>query len=178
MTRILGLLVVGVDWVRRLAEAAATLAFAGMVGLFAFTIYQRYWVGVPSRWSDELCVILFLWIIFGAAALVLPYRDHIAVGLVHDSMPPGVQRVMQLVGAGIAGTILLLALPVTLDYIGFLWRERTPALRWRLSEVYQVFGLFQALIGLRLILIASSALLGRPVDGPFTPPDQGGTVPR
>jgi len=165
--RILPLLAVGIDWGRRLSEAAATLTFAAMVGLFGYTIWMRYMVGVPSRWSDELCVILFLWIVFGAAALVVPYRDHIAVGLVHDTMPRGVQRGMQVLGAGLAGAILLAALPVTLDYIGFLWRERSPALRWRLSEVYQVFGLFQGLIGLRLLLIAFTALIGRPLDGPL-----------
>ncbi len=167
--RILPLLAAGIDFGRRLSEAVASLAFAGMVGLFGYTIWQRYIVGLPSRWSDELCVILFLWIVFGAAALVVPYRDHIAVGLVHDLMPHGVQRAMQVLGAGIAGAILLVALPVTMDYIGFLWRERTPALRWRLSEVYQVFGLFQGMIGLRLILIAFGALIGRPIDGPMSP---------
>src|SRR5690606_836951 len=125
MPRILPLLAVGIDWGRRLSEAVASLAFAGMVGLFGYTIWQRYIVGLPSRWSDELCVIVFLWIIFGAAALVVPYRDHISVGIVHDSMPRGVQRAMQVAGAGIAGAILLAALPVTLDYIGFLWRERS-----------------------------------------------------
>jgi len=169
VARILPLLAVGIDWGRRLSEAVASLAFAGMVGLFGYTIWQRYVVGLPSRWSDELCVIVFLWIIFGAAALVVPYRDHIAVGIVHDSLPRGAQRAMQVLGPGIAGVILLIALPVTLDYIGFLWRERTPALRWRLSEVYQIFGLFQGLIGLRLILIALGALTGRPLDGPAPP---------
>lgn len=172
MAGVLHWLAVGIEAGRRLAEAAATLAFAGMVGLFGYTIYQRYWVGLPSRWSDELCVILFLWIVFGAAALVTPYRDHIAVGLVHDVMPPPVQRAMQVLGAGLAGAILLAALPVTLDYIGFLWRERTPALRWRLHQVYLVFGLFQGLIGARLILIALSALVGRPLDGPLPPQSQ------
>jgi TRAP-type C4-dicarboxylate transport system permease small subunit len=152
-----------IDWGRRLSEAAATLAFAGMVGLFGYTVWQRYVVGLPSRWSDELAIITFIWVIFGAAALVVPYRDHVAVGLLHDAVPRSMQRLMQVLGAGIAGAILLAALPVTMDYIAFLFRERSPALRWRLSQVYLVFGLFQGLVGLRLVLIALAALIGRPL---------------
>ena len=152
-----------IEFGRRLSEAAATLAFAGMVGLFGYTIWMRYVVGVPSRWSDELAIITFLWVIFGAAALVVPYRDHVSVGVLHDLAPERVQRAMQVLGAGLAGAILLAALPVTMDYIAFLFRERSPALRWRLSQVYLVFGLFQGLIGLRLLLIAAAALIGRPL---------------
>lgn len=155
--RILAALEVG----RRTAEAAATLAFAAMVGLFAWTIWQRYGVGVPSRWSDELCALIFLWIAFGAAALVVPLKDQIAVGLVYDAAPPPLRRAMDVAGCGIAGAILLAALPVTVDYVAFLWRERTPALMWPLDRAYAVFALFQALIGLRLLLRGAAALVGR-----------------
>jgi TRAP-type C4-dicarboxylate transport system permease small subunit len=166
MTRLAAPLLAGLDAGRRLSEAAATLTFATMVGLFGYTVWQRYVVGVPSRWSDELCVILFLWVVFGAAALVVPYRDHIAVGLVHEIASPRLQRIMDVLGPGIAGAILLAALPVTLDYIGFLWRERSPALRWPFSRVYLVFGLFQGMIALRMLLIAATAALGRALPEP------------
>lgn len=149
------------DLGRRAAEAAATLAFAGMVGLFGWTVWQRYVVGVPSRWSDELCALIFLWVVFGAAALVVPLRDQISVGLLHEAVSPRASRVLEAVGFGAAGLILLAALPVTLDYIAFLWRERTPALMWPLNRAYAIFGLFQALIGLRLILRAGAVAAGR-----------------
>ncbi len=152
-----------IEFGRRLVEAAATLAFTAMVFLFGWTIWQRYVAGVPSRWSDELCALVFLWVVFGAAALVVPYRDHIAVGLVYDSVSPAVRRWMAVAGTGIAGAILLAALPVTLDYIAFLWRERTPALMWPLNRAYAVFGLFQGMVGLRLILRALAALVNRPL---------------
>ena len=138
----------------RLFETMATLAFGVMALLFAYTIIMRYGVGTPSRWSDELIVILFLWVVFGASALVVPLREHIAVGLLVDALPAGLRRWLIALGAVVAGAILLAALPVTLDYIGFLWRERTPAMRWPLSRVYLIFGLFQGIMGLRLILSA------------------------
>jgi TRAP-type C4-dicarboxylate transport system permease small subunit len=141
----------------------ATLAFAAMVFLFGWTIWQRYVAGLPSRWSDELCALIFLWVVFGASALVLPYREHIAVGLVYDSVSPATRRWMEAAGTGIAGAILLVALPVTVDYIGFLWRERTPALMWPLNRAYAVFALFQGMMGLRLILRSLAAIVNRPL---------------
>ena len=145
---------------RRTAEAAATLAFAGMVGLFGWTIWQRYVMGEPSRWSDELCALIFIWVVFGAAALVVPLREQISVGLLYDAASPRVRRAMEAAGFGIAGAILLAALPVTVDYVAFLWRERTPALMWPLDRAYAIFALFQGLIGLRLVLRAAAALVG------------------
>ena len=40
-------------------------------------------------------------------------------------------------------------LPDTIDYIQFLWRERTPVLGLRLDYVYLCFGLFIATVPLR-----------------------------
>lgn len=146
---------------RRTAEAAATLAFATMVGLFGWTVWQRYGVGVPSRWSDELCALIFLWVVFGGAALALPLKEQVAVGLLTEAVPPPVRRALEGVGFLAAGAILLASLPVTADYVAFLWRERTPALMWPLDRAYAVFALFQGLIGLRLALRGGLVLLGR-----------------
>lgn len=149
--------------IRFLAEAAATLAFAAMVGLFGWTIFSRYVLGSPSAASGELSSILFLWIVFGAAALAVPYREQIAVGILFDGAPDPARRWMEAAGAGAAGLILLAALPVTIDYIAFLWRERTPALMWPLDRAYSVFALFQGAVGLRLLARAGAAALGRPL---------------
>lgn len=160
----MALLLAILERARRLVEAVATLAFAGMVLLFGWTIWQRFVVGVPSRWSDELATLVFLWVVFAASALAIPYREHIAVGLLYDNVGPAWRRWIEVAGTGIAGAILLAALPATLDYIAFLWRERTPALMWPLNRAYAVFGLFQAAIGLRLVIRALAALAGRPME--------------
>ena len=163
MARILPTLLSGARVVRRLAEAAATLSFAALAALLAYTVWQRYVMGTPSRWSDELAMVLFLWIIFSAAALVIPYREQIAVGLLTDNVAASRRRWLEALGAALCGAILLATLPVTLDYIAFLWRERTPAMRLRLNHVYLIFGIFQGLVALSLLLRAVIVLSGRPV---------------
>lgn len=66
-------------------------------------------------------MILFLWIILASAAFVVPYREQIAVGPLTEKLPPRSRRWIE--GAA---AILLATLPVTLDYINFLWRAQ----RW------------------------------------------------
>ena len=50
------------------------------------------------------------------------------------------------------GGIFLWALPGSLDYLAFLWRERTPVLNLRLDLVYSVFGLFMIAVVVRSVL--------------------------
>ncbi|MBV8835315.1 MAG: TRAP transporter small permease, partial [Alphaproteobacteria bacterium] len=38
-----------------------------------------------------------------------------------------------------------------IDYIQFLWRERTPVLQWRLDLVYACFGIFLIAVILRAL---------------------------
>jgi TRAP-type C4-dicarboxylate transport system permease small subunit len=49
----------------------------------------------------------------------------------------------------LVGGIFLFALPGSLDYIKFLWRERTPVLGLRIDLVYSCFGIFLIAIVLR-----------------------------
>jgi TRAP-type C4-dicarboxylate transport system permease small subunit len=50
----------------------------------------------------------------------------------------------------LVGGIFLCALPASVDYILFLWRERTPVMGWRLEYVYACFALFMLAITVRL----------------------------
>jgi hypothetical protein len=49
----------------------------------------------------------------------------------------------------IVGGLFLWGLPSVVDYILFLWRERTPVLGLRLDFVYSCFGLFVVVIVIR-----------------------------
>jgi len=63
---------------------------------------------------------------------------------------PSTRRIFWFLRILLIGGIFAAALPGALDYIGFLWRERTPVLLWRLDFVYSCFGLFMLAVLLRL----------------------------
>ena len=67
-----------------------------------------------------------------------------------DEWQPDQQRGLALLRILLVGGIFAAALPGSLDYIAFLWRERTPVLLWRLDIVYACFGLFMIAMLVRM----------------------------
>jgi len=81
----------------------------------------------------------------------VPLREHVAFDLVLDALPASLRRGIA-IGASLAvGVALLAALPKTVEFVAFLWRERTPALQWRLDYVYACFPLFMGAAALRFL---------------------------
>lgn len=144
----------------RAAELVVALMFAAVFVIFIFKIVMRYLEHDEAAWSDEVSVILFVWIIFWASALVVRERDQISFDLVYRILPPGGRRVMAVLRLLLVGGIFLWAAPGAIDYILFLWRERTPVLGLRLDWVYSCFGLFMVAVVIRSA-VALAALLGR-----------------
>ena len=134
---------------RAAADAVAVAMFAAVFVIFVFKIALRYVAHDSMAWADEVSIILFVWIVFWANALILRERDHIRFDLVYVLLPPGGRRAMALLRAALLLAVFAYAFPPTLDYILFLWRERTAVLRLRLDWVYLCFPLFIGAVALR-----------------------------
>ena len=83
---------------------------------------------------------------------MVPLGEHVAFDLVFNSLPERFRRAVFIVACVVVGVALLAALPKIAGFILFLWRERTPALQWRLDYVYSCFALFIAAAGIRFLL--------------------------
>ena len=129
---------------RRVAQAIASLLFAGVFLVFCYKIIMRDAAHDAVAWADEICVVLFIWIIFWANALLVPDAAQIRFDLLYRAFGPSGQRWIALLRAALIGGLLATSLPGVIDYTLFLWRERTPVLGLRLDYVYACFGLFVA----------------------------------
>ena len=139
---------------RRIAETVPGLMFALVFLIFNYKIVTRYLEHDEAAWADEISVILFIWIIFWANAFVVRDREQITFDLLYRPLPDRWKRVMALARLLLVGGIFAWALPGSLDYIAFLWRERTPVLNLRLDFVYACFGLFLIAVVARSIWLA------------------------
>jgi TRAP-type C4-dicarboxylate transport system permease small subunit len=151
-------------WLRSAEQAAAYVAAALVAALFLVLLAGvggRYVLGRPLAWSDELAVVLFVWLVFWTGAFVLSMREHVAFDVVYELLPPGLRAALGAAGALCAAGLLCWALPKIADYVAFLWRERTPVLQWRQDFLYACFPAFVAMAGLRLLAYAAALFRSR-----------------
>jgi TRAP-type C4-dicarboxylate transport system permease small subunit len=139
-------------WAARARQAAnliSGLMFAAVFLIFNYKIITRYLEHNEAVWADEVSVILFIWIIFWANAFLVRDKEQITFDLIYRPMPDRVKRWMTLARLALIGGIFLVALPGSIDYLMFLWRERTPVLELPLDYVYSIFGIFLAAVIVR-----------------------------
>lgn len=87
--------------------------------LFAQIVF-RYFFEMPLVWSEEMALVLMLWITFLGAALLLESKEHISIDFLVEMMSPTSQRALVILAA-----VLLLVFNVALTYGAFLVVQAT-----------------------------------------------------
>jgi TRAP-type C4-dicarboxylate transport system permease small subunit len=146
---------------RQIADWVASAMFAAVFVIFNYKIFTRYFEHDEAVWADEVLVILFIWIIFWAQAFVVRDRDQISFDIVVRLLPAQGKRLAALLRHLLIGGVFLWALPGSLGYIRFLWREHTPVLNLPLDWVYSCFGVFLIAVVVRSLLGARQLLGAR-----------------
>ena len=141
-------------------DAVGAFLFALLLGTFILQIGARFIFGKPLSWTDEFVVVLYIWMILWAAALMLEERAHVLFDLVYNLVPPRFKRVMAVIGCVMIGVLFAWAIPASWDYISFMKRESTSVLGIPFNWVFSPFMLVLIAIPVRSIL-RLRRLLGR-----------------
>ena len=64
-------------WLKAGADAVGAALFAAMFAVFLVQIVARFGFNRPLPWTDELAVVLYVWVILWAAAFMVPAREHV-----------------------------------------------------------------------------------------------------
>lgn len=147
----------------RLKVAAHTVGgvlFMAMFIVFIVQITARFGFNKPLAWTDELVVVLYVWVILWSAAFIVPEKEHVAFDLVWNSVSKPVRRVMKITGNLILGGLSLWAIPGTWDYVNFMAREGTPVLGISFRWVFLPFVLLFIALGVRAALNIRDAWRG------------------
>lgn len=146
------------------ANAVGGVLFLTMFCVFIVQVTARFGFNQPLAWTDELVVILYVWVILWSAAFIVPEREHVAFDLVWNSVSQPVRRVMKIAGNLMLGGLSLWAIPATWDYVNFMAREGTPVLGISFRWVFLPFVfLFVALV-IRAVLNIRAASRGEGLD--------------
>jgi TRAP-type C4-dicarboxylate transport system permease small subunit len=139
------------SWLRRAAQSLGGLMFLALFAVFLIQIGARFGLNKPLPWTDELAVVLYLWVILWASAFMVAEREHVVFDLVWNSVGPRVRRAMRIAGHLMIGSLAAIALPGSWDYVRFMAREGTPVLGLSFQWVFLPFVL------LLLALVVRSA---------------------
>jgi TRAP-type transport system small permease protein len=153
-------------WLKTGADAVGAGLFAAMFGVFLVQITARFVFNRPLPWSDELAVVLYVWVILWAAAFMVPAREHVVFDLLYHAVGPRTKRAMQIVGALLIGVLAAWALPGSWDYVRFMAREGTPVLGLPFSWVFLPFVMLLAVLVVRGTWQVWRLVRGAPLDEP------------
>ena len=160
-----------VKWFSRGTEFVAATMLAAMFITFLLQIFSRYVLHQPFGWTLELCLILWVWIVFWGNAFLVRERDHVTFDILYLAAPRRVRIMMGLIAAGaiVAGTIWA-AYP-TWDYVDFMRIRRTMTVenpftgqKIRMRTIFYIYLIFMAAITLRYTWRFVSILRNGPPD--------------
>ncbi|HUG79070.1 MAG TPA: TRAP transporter small permease [Burkholderiales bacterium] len=149
------------SWLRRRAENLAAAMLAVMFAAFVLQIVFRYFLNLPTGWSTELTVIMWLWLVLWGAAFVVKERDEIRLDLVFASAPRRVRIAMGIVSGTALVVLYGAALPAAYDYVTFMKVEKSSYLGIRMDWLFSIFLVFLVASIVRYLWILSQLVRGR-----------------
>lgn len=156
------------DTAGKFAEAVAAAMIATMFLTFLLQIAIRYsarleWIADrfpfldPSHfgWTLELCLALWVWLIFWGNSFVVRDRDHVTFDILYTHVRPEVRKWFIVISAASICVGLLWSLEPTWGKFHILRLKKTATLSslfgdWiRMRHVYSIYALFVLAVSLR-----------------------------
>ena len=141
----------------RWAHRIGALLFAALLMILVIQITARFVFNQPLPWTDELAVVVYIWLILWAAALMVRPGEQVTFDLLVQSASPTIKVRMQRARYALVGGLAAIAIPKSLDYILFMQREGTPVLGLPFSWVFAPWMLLLlSIVAWNLVLLIQS----------------------
>jgi TRAP-type C4-dicarboxylate transport system permease small subunit len=150
----------------RCAEAILAAMLAVMFLAFIVQIVFRYLLGLPTGWTSELTVIMWIWLVLWGSAFVLRNDEEIRFDLIYGAAGRRTRRVMAALSALALIGLYLFSLPAVVDYVTFMKVQASSYLKIRFDLLYSIYVLFAVAAIARFARILWKALSGNDEAGP------------
>jgi C4-dicarboxylate transporter DctQ subunit len=138
-----------IAWLRARTDNVAVGLLTVMFFSFVLQVASRYVFDLPLGWTLELCLTMWLWLVFWEGAFILRDGDHVRFDLAYHAAGERMKRMLAIVAA--IGLIVAFgaALPATFGYITFYKIKHSSTLHIRLDYVFSIYGAFAIAIVIR-----------------------------
>ena len=148
-------------WCYRRAENILAAMLAVMFVSFIIQIIFRYLVNLPIGWTQELTVVLWIWLVLWGAAFVIRETEEVRFDIIYGAASAKARRVMGVITA--IGLVALygVSLPAVEDYVAFMKVERSAYLKIRLDLLFFIYVVFVVAVIVRYVWLCWRAVWGK-----------------
>ncbi len=136
-------------WFNRGTEFIAAAMLAAMFLTFVLQIFSRYVLLEPFGWTLELCLALWVWIVFWGNAFIVRERDHVSFDILYLAVPRKARQILALVSAAAIVVAMAWSFLPTWDYIDFLKIKKSATLKIPMRTIFAIYGIFMIAVALR-----------------------------
>lgn len=153
-------------WFAHGTEFIAAGMLAAMFFTFLLQIFSRYVLETPFGWTLELCLTLWIWLVFFGNAFIVRDSDHVKFDIFYLAAPRPVQRVLALVSAAAIVAGMAWAFLPTWDYVDWMKIRKSATLKIPLRTIFSIYLVFMIAVAARYFWIFFRVLRNGPPDDP------------
>ena len=139
---------------------------AVMFAAFIIQIVLRYFFNLPTGWTSELTVVLWLWLVLWGAAFVLREDEEIRIDLVSGAAGRRGRIAMGIITALALVILYGLSLKPSFDYVAFMKVEKSSYLKIRMDWLFSIYVVFLVAVIVRYLWILWQLVRGRDPGAP------------
>jgi TRAP-type C4-dicarboxylate transport system permease small subunit len=147
-------------WCTRLAQNILAAMLAVMFAAFIIQIVFRYLINLPIGWTQELTVVLWIWLVLWGAAFVIRETEEVRFDIFYANARSRTRRVMCVVTGFALIALYGVSLPPVVDYIAFMKVESSAYLKVRFDLLFSIYVIFAVAIIVRYIWLCGRAIWG------------------
>jgi TRAP-type C4-dicarboxylate transport system permease small subunit len=147
-------------WCYRRAENALAAMLAVMFVAFIIQIVFRYLINLPIGWTQEITVIMWIWLVLWGAAFVIRESEEVRFDIIYGTATAKTRRVMCVITAIGLVTLYGISLPAVVDYVAFMKVESSAYLKIRFDLLFSIYVVFAVAIIVRYIWLCWRAVWG------------------
>lgn len=144
-------------WLHAGASHVLVLMMAVMFVSFILQIGFRYVFNQPVAWTEELCVLMWVWGILWGAAFVMRNHEDIRFDMLYNLLPHAAKRWLTVFSSTAIVLVLLASFPATWSYVSFMKVEKSASLGVPMNWVFSIYIVFLVAMCLRHAHIAWQA---------------------
>ncbi len=124
------------------AEGVVAATLAAMFFTFVLQIFSRYVMNEPFGWTLEVCLTLWVWLVFWGCAFVVRHDEHVKFDVLYNAVRPRTRRIFALLGSAAIVIGLAATFYPTWDWIDFLKIKKSAILRIPMRTVFSIYAIF------------------------------------